>query len=512
MNIDFCYSATMSVSYFDPNSVGSDDKVSGDTDGDGMINGGYLDGDYTCSYEYNVVYNTSITIKGYNQENTLIIHDKVTPVELTKAGTSIGIAIIEKKTAAGSYKDVLVENKNGSCVRKQKYNCSILGDGSFCSVGTEEKMYKVGEQGPCCTAIPGTERNYCTPLKITSGEIYNSCVNHAENTIKNLLRGYVNSQSYQNIKLLNPNDGTTTNDAVTISTNKNCGACNALSCSCIHTYTPKAVCMNKITSDVRYGDACSTDEFQIKNDIVKDKNSKDIEHFHYFVPLNVTNGWFSLILSESGDRIENDRCKALINANPTNFYDFFVGVRANGEIFAFSDNITTAINSLDYGCYIRSEIRIPVSKGLYNVTDNKIKGYNLYVKNVDENNPFPNPVTNLDSLWLDWYKSNYSGGNYNGVNGDAPKIKESYLGEPSYKLENVNAKKIRKLNSNLGNYLKSSLNENGSSDFIRNEIVFDKIANSNSYYKIGCGPLNSTETISDGINIIENPLYQEGCK
>lgn len=512
ININFCYAyAGISINFNYPGSNDTDGSGTGDTDGDGMMDGGWTKDGYTCSYSYGMKTSYENMIGGFNQNNKSIINDVITPIESIKAGTSIGITVVEIKSASWQY-EFEVTKKTNVCSRPTyNYTCYYPYNPYFRDVVLAEGEVSPGALG--CTK-KGNNRVGCKAWKENStpasseDEKYIKCENDAKSAAQGLLNNYVTSQSFQNIKLLDPNDsGATIDDAKTIFTNKKCDDCSDGSCSCTHTYTPKSVCMNKITSEVYYRDVenCGTDEFKIKNDVVD-----GVEHFHYFVPMNVTSGSFSLVLSENGDRQENEWCKEAIKANPTDFFDFFVGVRANGETFKFSNNITTAINSLDYGCYIRSEIRIPVSNGLYNVLDNKIKGYNLYVKNVDEYNPFPNPITRPDSLWLDWYESNYSGGSYN--SGGSPNIRESFSEEPSYKLENVKAKEIRNLNSGLGNYLKVSLNENGSSDFIRNEIVFNKVANPNTYYKLGCGPINSVETIIDGTDIITNPLYQEGCK
>lgn len=512
ININFCYAfAGISTSYNDPGKGGSGEGASGDTDGDGMINGKKkLSSGLYCDYDYGVNYGGDIKVYGYDQNNKEIINNRIIPDTPIKAGTSIGISIIEKKTVSYTY-DYEVE-ANETC--KGVYSFQCYKDGNWKTyevVGRDSSEYiNYDYDGDCLDSV-FVRWTDCTGYVTDTDRL--ECETEVKSKAQGLAESYIASQSFDNIKLLNPNDAAMIDEeddgSVTISTNKACddGDCSDGKCSCTHTYTPKSVCINKITSNITYDKvSCEENtEFHVKNEKVN-----DVEHFHYFIPMNVTSGWFSLILSENGEKLENNRCEELIKANPLNFYDFFVGVRATGETFSFSDNITTAINSLDYGCYVRTEIRIPVSKGIYNVEDNKIMGYNLYVKNVDEDNPFPNPVTKLDSLWFDWYKSNYSGGSYN--SGGSPNIRESFSEEPSYKLENVKAKEIRNLNSGLGNYLKVSLNENGSSDFIRKEIVFNKLANPNTYYKLGCGPINSVETIIVGTDIITNPLYQEGCK
>lgn len=513
ININFCYAldyAGVTLGYNDSSSDGADGGVSGDTDDDGKINGQYsLGGGYTCYYDYGLNYNSDIKIYGFNQNNKDIISGKVTPNELTKAGTSIGISIIETKSASWEY-DLEVKQKIEICKSinpMYKYKCTVYFS-YFPYSKTEEKIMteSAANSKGNCTKVSNVVQSYadetCSESEktIDDEKKEDDCGLHVLSIVSSKAKNYVVSPSYKNIKLLNPNNADTTDGSIAISTKGCASLCGDKGCSCTHTYTPMAVCMNKITSEVYYRDTenCGDNEFKIENDIVD-----GVEHFHYFVPMNVTSGSFSLILSESGDRQENEWCKDRINDNPTNFYDFFVGVRANGETFRFSDNITTAINSLDYGCYIRSEIRIPVSKGLYNVEDNKIKGYNLYVKNVDPYNPFPNPVTNLNSLWFDWYNGNYSVDadgkrSYTKFSGNAPNIKESFK-EISYEIQNVNAKKIRDLK--LGNYLSSNLNPNGTSGFIRerDDITFSTVANTNTFYKLGCGLLNYS-------------LYQEECK
>lgn len=507
INIDFCYAAyNFNTSFKKVGQGGTESAVPGDTDNDGKINGGYTRDGYTCSYDYIVNYGNGITVDVFNQNNDSILNNKAIPDELTKIGTSVGISINESKTAGWEY---VFEVKKIKVSSYEKYTYTYS-----CYNGQESKtiiFYKMDDpnylkyeyDGDCVRIGAKTEViSYSSDEDVLEGEEYNDCKNTVVSKVENIVSGYLGGGSYD-IYPSNPNDvdaGIVKNKLSTFNEGYSCNFGEPTgSCSSKIGYTIDSVCINRLTSDVTYRGVggCLSDELKVENDSVNGG-----KHFHYFIPLNVVNDSFSLIISGENDFYSKKDCETMIMDNSENYFYSMVGVRASGETFVLSDNITAALGSVENGCYIRTEIRIPVSNGLYNVTDNKIKGYNLYVKNVDENNPFPNPVTNLDSMWFDWYHSNYSSDdNYDKINGESPKIKDSFKKENlSYSLMNVNAKKIRSLNSSLNDYLTVNLKSNGTSEFIRDgEVFFNKVANTNTFYNLGCGPLNSS-------------LYEKECK
>jgi len=527
LNVTICYAAaSISVGFNNP----SDGNIEDDGTDDKKT-GGYTENGYRCSYEYDVNYSTSLVIDGYDSNNESIVDVKVTPTKSIKAGTSIGISIVETEGARWEDYKIELEKEVEECDYIPKYNYSCWTKPAY--IRNEMVLTEAEASELCYYVIKGTQNGFkktnCSKKfkPVSSGSMtendkkaYEECEDALTTSIENEVKGIVGTPSYNGggIKFFDPNDASVTTPLEEmVSHNSKCSDFNLESDEyfCKHTYTPKLVCINKLSSAVRYDNnssSCKTDEFQIKNDIVK-INGENVEHFHYFVPLNVTSGTFSLILSEQendNNKINGDDkswCQDVIKANEHNYFDFLIGVRDDETTFTLSDNKEIALNSIgDKGCLVRTEMKIPVSEGIYDVRGEKIKGYNLFVRNASEYNPFPNPVVNQDSLWFDWYKENYSGKDNYAYNKVAPNIKNSF-DEISYYVDNIKTDVVRDINSSKGNYLKTYLNESGKSEFINDRVMFNP--RSGNYYKVGCGPLNSVEKLENGD---DNPLYQVGCK
>lgn len=468
---------------------------------------------YTCYYQYYLNYGSSLRIYGYNLQNDVIIKGTVNPQESIRAGMSIGLGIIETERVSWDITKYWV-TKKGEKLGGYTFKKTILSTGKeFTCISYIDGVIKSEQQ--CIdegfrketTTEDGVEYTwwpwYEDEGEVTTNEKMEECKIMAENYVKNIAKSSTPSASYE-VTLNDPNNANSNVNRFEVKPKMSEPVLDGNSYVWTFTYTPEYVCIDKKNATIFYSDTrqCSSDEFQIMNDV----SDSGIEHFHYFVPLNVTDSVYSLLVNPktASEKKSVNSCVDAINSN-NNYYDFLF-TSTGGTYKPISKTKSIAINEVSDGCYVRTEIKIPVSNGIYNVENNKISGYNLYVKNVDESNPFPNPIVNEDSLWFDWYNNNYSGkGNY-AYNNLGPNIKESFS-ETSYEIHNVNAKNIRSLN--LGNYFNNSVNISGKSDFIGDTIEFQK--RSYNYSKLGCGPLNSTETISDGISTIVNPLYQEGC-
>jgi len=485
LNVSFCYAAAeVNFNFIDPgesdNNGGNndDDNVDDDVDdGDdgNNLNGSFNMGDgYTCSYVYDLEYSTSVKIDGFNQKNESIVSGEVTPKESVKAGTSIGISIVEKKQITWQY-DISVKHET------ERYHIFRCEDGI--------KNVALGDTGNYDSYINDLNCSYLGQgggvTDVSSGSYYARCENEVKSKIEDIANGYVTASS--KVRLREPNDinsmvefeiGATTD--VSIEGPKYIAK--------TYFYSPKYVCLDKKNAEVTYKNAvCNSNEFMVENERVN-----GVEHFHYFIPMNVMDGSFSLVLGN--DEYHNKNwCVRAIDANQY-YYDFLF-VIVGGKYTKLSDNKAIAKNEVASGCYFRTEMKIPVADGFYRIdTNDELDGFNFYVKAINENDPFPNPIINENSLWYNWYQSNYSSNGEYAYNNMGPNIKASY-DEVSYLLRNVNAAEIRNYNS-WTSYLNNNLNVNGKSSFINGTLLFDEF--DNSYYKVGCGPLNLE--------------FQEGCR
>jgi len=513
VNVSFCYAAAeVNFNFTDPGTGGNSNSNNNNDNGNG--NGSLpsdsfkFDSDkYTCSYNYSITPSATITLDGFNKDNQSIITGNVTPKESVKAGTSIGISIREIKGVSWKVTNVKV---TGSEKTYYAYWCppgadvagkyDIIRNGVYLSgysnnSGLEAAGCSYG--GPYTISDPDATNN--------NAELKQKCENEAKKRVKAKAQSYISSSSYR-VKLRDPNDANSSVE-VEILAIKTDETIKENSIKRTFTYSPKYVCINKATAEVFYkNDACKADEFRILNDSIG-----GTEHFHYFIPMDVTDGEFSLLLANKGQEEfhSKDWCVKAINSNQY-YYDFLF-VSSGGGYTRLSDNKSIAKREVKNGCYLRTEIRIPVSDGYFAIDkeENKINNFNFYFKTINESDPFPNQVTNKNSLWYDWYDQNYVDGVYT-TNKVVPNILDSYK-EIKYLVKNVNAKEIRDYNNNKNNYsdksgyLNNSITSLGVSKFI-DEFQFTR--NNVKRYKLGCGPLNKGAKLSDGT---DNPLFQEGC-
>lgn len=470
-NVESCYAYTFNWSLKTTGTGGDENSnnepLTGSFNMSDFNRNGYS---FSCSYKYTLDPNGGIEINVFNQENNLIMGDDTLRLkESIKAGTGVGISIYEKVSVSWNIEVEVVRKSSCYVVR-----CSDTGE-SYRECGEIEELPR-----------------YCTYYRegskiLTSGNEYDECVQRTDTEIRSKMENSISSSSF--LRLKNAND-VLSDETVSISAEKDCER-GENKYTCTYTYLPNAVCMNKVTAEVRYskdGNCDLSKEFVVGNDSISGK-----EHFHYFVPMNVTNGEFSLILSNKNEVKAKEWCLAAIDYNRNTYFEHLY-TNSNKPV-RLSERFEIAKTQVSNGCLYMTEIKIPVSEGIYAVnSQEKISGFNFYVRNIDERDPFPVPVNDINSLWYDWYQNNYNDEGKYGATNMAPNIRNSF-NEISYKAENIKSSDIKNYNSNKS-YLNNSLNYLGKSEFITNNSIFSSYVSPG--YRVGCGPLNIDK--------------QEGCK
>lgn len=545
---------------------------------------------YTCSYNYTVSVSKNITINGYDMENNEIMRHslKISDANRILAGTSIGLNIYETKSV--TWKVTKAEVTYDRKRRYARYKCTyknaapaqdvVQPAAVAASINTLSKAIMIANNTcsnktkyiysweSCPAASSGCEfvsgptfSHYTdydhytstTPPADALAEKQKQCTEMATKAAINSANGYF-YPSYQ-IKLSDSNEIGGDNMEVIESNSSEYSkngvvmtGCSGSSCKFQYDanlatqpssetivvkyyYNPKKVCIDVKTADVRYtNDACNATERQVEHDVVN-----NLEHWHYFVPLNAKSTdeiELNLLPTGSGSNLRKEECNYVMKNNPvyydingklvknkTTYLDLIMpktdGAQFEGN-YCYNLNGTERCNenSSDYreilnnGCSLTSKIKIPIEQKFYNevgVANDEVKfnGFNFYYKPIGIDNPFPNGITE-PSLWKEWDESLDK----------TPDISTSYS-TMTYIAQNINATKVRnyKKSGNCGenelclytNWL--NMNIDGTSGFIDTEGIVTR-GQSLTHYKLGCGPLNVNEKLEDGT---DNHLYIEGC-
>ncbi len=505
-NITLCYAASLSVSGVN---LGDDsnnsDSNNGDDDGTKVEMSLSSNSSYTCSFKYSVETTSGLTIDGYNSGNELIIKEKITPVKSIKSGMSIGMRIVETKVVSWKISDVdvtkekvgrryygrLVDSVTGGVLTETIDDCDES------EVDRQLDLLK-GDRPDSITKKSSwnqPDSSCSTTETVTDSGKIAECNSMADAHVAGLVADYGGSTYV--VILSNSNNANDTDEENLTKILGSGGLINSDSNSLEYeyVYSPKAVCMNPITSDVYYRTECNSDEFKIVDDKVNNKS-----HFHYFVPLNVNDGKYSIGIS----RISQSRkqtvkwCKMAIKGN-SNYDEFLVGSE-NDNSYELPENENAALRLFENGdldgCYVQTEVPILVDNGYFRVDEGKIVGFNYYFRQIDEQNPFPLKINSEKSLWYDWYNKNYVNGVY--TNDEvSPNIRDSFnFNAVLYRMV-ATAKYIRnslKDNSiSKGSYIEwDNISVNGVSSVVANDDFFSK-PNDVKTYNIGCGPLNETD-------------------
>ena len=430
---------------------------------------------YTCNFEYSISGDHNTTIYGYNQQNKSIINGNIIPQENTLAGTAIGIKIEESTKISWAVHNIYVEKKEKKFSEKncKKYICidrPIL----FNAMGLKIPFLVISKHCnyvQCTEGTTGCKCNGGEPItiteKITSEEKLSECEEKAKEHVRKLIG--TPGPSYE-VRIMDSNDINANGNLTSL---KSSGGCviGSDSINCSYSYGIKTVCLNIKTSKVRYLNqgTCSNDEIEVKN---------DNDHWHYFTPLNSkSNSEFSIIMankSESGLQKTNF-CQSLIENN-NNYLDF-IRDKSNKKL---TGNKNKDKQIVEAGCYLGVEIRIPISQEFYHEDDDyKFKGFNFYYKPIDTDNPFPNGLTNT-SIWYKWNQSSEKN----------PNLTKSHS-NINYIARSIDVNKVRNYTNDNPYTSWNNMYTNGVSKFIEETGVVTRLTNINSFYKLGCGPLNS---------------------
>mgnify|MGYP004554113401 FL=1 len=494
-----CYAYVFTVPTVNDGTGGS-----GSSDNDGpptgeekwFGSGGY---EYTCSYSYNITTSYRLNVNGYNQNDELIIGDaSIIPTENIKAGTSIGISINEYKRIDWKVLSVSLikktpDTKSYYCKKTIKIPCteisSILGfklpflviqkpgKGNCPKIVTKTTTSNTPLSGWNCRLIRNNKGEEVPVTDKNDGQ-YQKCQTKAENTAKTAAEKYGNSPSYvvkiKNSNYIHPTDG----EQEIVKELTGTGGCNTgtNSITCNFVYEPKSVCMNLKTSKVTYRDTenCAEDEIKVKN----------TGHWHYFVPLDAKSNddfYLSMVNKSQSESQSGAFCKAAIDYN-SNYVELIKDINYKKLTGDKAKDKSLVSN----GCYLSSDITIPITQKFYNEEQEGdklvFKGYSFYYRPIDIKNPFPNGIAD-DSYWTDWNKQKDK----------IPDLEKSF-NNLTYVATNINANSVRAYNSENPYTSWNNMNINGKSKFIESGIngtkIITRYADTNSFYKLGCGPAN----------------------
>lgn len=487
--------------------------------------------EYQCYYEYNISRANAVTIYGYNQKNDEIINDDIKPEMPIPSGTSIGLNITERVGIKwGIDKITLKKVKTTPGFTKWECQvCRIINDCYALQVSYKATpVYEVIDPGcrshtRCTTGLYDEWKNstcrrvnYSSTTETTTipvgDPMYNQCREEAANAVKKTVESYlgpsykINLRDGNDGKLLNNNNE---NDVISITKkNSNGGQCilpdpqqqsyylsGKQEIQCDYTYLINNVCMDKITSKVTYrGETkCKNNEITVPNETIG-----NVTHWHYFIPLDTTtntdNGFsISMVYSSQSGKKEKIFCEKLINYN-SNYYEFIKDAsyhplptnKADAIKIVKGENQTYE-GTLESGCYLGTDISIPVVQQFYGEEKKSgytsLKGYGMYFRQIDINNPFPSGIDN--SLY--WYGF------------DVTKLKTSF-DKPTYVaiINNNAVNKIKDFNNkysytdwigNTSSDANGGMNANGKSNFVRKSGIIT--TKQSSFYKLGCGPTNA---------------------
>lgn len=292
---------------------------------------------------------------------------------------------------------------------------------------------------------------------------------------------------------------------------------------------PEKVCIDPVTSKVYYNSECLSDMKEIENSEVTEeitnidgnRVSATLKYWHYFIPLDTkTKTPFNLLLTDKSsdgnpEILEKGECEYVMQ-HYTNYKNIIKGVETrSGNIIDTYDYVgdyssgtySTDKRRLSYtnhSCMFATTIKFGdnIVQEFYSEKTRlgytSLKGYNMYFRQIDVNNPFPNGLTN-SVYWNGLY--NPTTKKVNTGKGEVlleEKFGTTYIANLSSK-ENI--EKVRNFNKNhpytewVDPKAEGGMTQNGSSYFIlkNNSIFTKKVADTSSYYKLGCGPSNYTK-------------------
>lgn len=486
---------------------------------------------YTCKFSYKFDYDHDSEIDVFNKKNESIVYEEDDEIKFSEeilAGTSVGMQIHETKTISWDvYEAVVTATKTTTkpeCTGGWK--CTKWITPNFCPIqmasifGLKIPFLKIVTQCPpeeinCTCGSSGctsTCKKYedvetTEPAEVTEA-MESECKSAGESEL--LALAQANMHSSYIVKLRNANyvdAGIANTDSASeeriveeVSANS-CGfPSDAKSATCHYYYNVSSTCMNVKTGKVRYitnNSSCnSSDEIQIE---------KNGNTWQYFVPLDTkTNDTFgiSLVYKDQKEPQSVEYCKKVIDAK-SNYWDYIKDV--NNQPLPRTEREALANIERTGGCTLDTEVVFDIEQKFYNEVDNgtAFKGFNIYYKPIDVNNPFPNGIVDT-SIWKEWETSGTPALTGTSLNKD----------DITYIANVKDSKAIREYANKTTNNKKNSYTSwqnmfiDGRSGFIENEGFVIRYIQRDDFYKLGCGPANAKEKNSDGST---NYLYQSEC-
>lgn len=414
----------------------------------------------------------------------------------------------------------------------------IVSDSSNCRYGNSDSP---PTNGVCETATWNTANNkirrqhrthyYINPiLNISTTEYENECRQIAFEKVQS----EINNRKYSSYKVdyYDPNDITNKNTVATIK-------CNSSDCiSCPNIYTPKNqinpnkpyiivdklkadnldfckfdynlknTCINRVTGEITYNKNCDQQQELL---VTPTGNGENGPKTLYFSPLE-TKGTdeFRLLLNtwQANQTLTKDQCDYIKEHNPKSWDRLIVG--PDDEILDES-NYNSIVKEHSDGktaCRIKTGIIFPLVQKFYNEDNNQsyasLKGYGMYFRQIDINNPFPSGIEN-SIYWKDLYRQD--GSVKVKINNNdkliAAKLEKGF-DKPTYISYITTSHAINTI-KNYNNHTSytswgnqsadiGDINKmywDGHSGFITNNQDIIKRMSTTKYYKLGCGPLNS---------------------
>lgn len=280
----------------------------------------------------------------------------------------------------------------------------------------------------------------------------------------------------------------------------------------VYEYLQDKVCIDVKTSKVYYGEKCDEDsenKFIIKNGNVYDKYlQRQSNYWHYFIPINAKSSddfWIRVIENETTEI----KCLEFMDQNKDNYYEY---IMPENSAKKFTGNYLKDKKELDEDemCNYTITVNFPIQQKFYNEVEEDdelvFEGFNFYYRPININNPFPNGLTDINSLWYDWYNDKNNG------NKTTPDLTKSFE-KVSYVANITNPTALRNNNkenqyddwSNIGLDGKSSFIGEGTNNIGIIQRMDEELS---KVYKLGCGEANKNKYNDDGKL---NPLYQQEC-
>lgn len=525
----------------------------------------------TYRYRYKKIINTNtiVDINAYdiNGESLIPAKETIEKGKTFKAGTWIGINVMETHTAAWAVEDFQVEKlitqytcnykKNVNyyksitsttmtateCARKRNGKMSVDGtctyetywySKTYYETYVKETEYETESTYKCPDKHPN-DSTYkvvsTTPKKETKvsstkvnetianekkqeivAEVYNaakSAISYSATSVK-----YINNNKYPGDK----KDLTTTliNDGINKGYSKDTYKSGDESGTIEKNYEilEQQVCMNLKTSEVSYGRTCDSSKSEIKIETgtaYESSLGKNVNYWHYFIPLNTkSNQDFYLdVVKNENSKFGIDNCLNFMKKEK-NYQELITPINAKGESQIFIGDYHKFTDKS-----ISKDKKILEEMGYCGISARiKFPISQEFYKETDESgdekklkgfNFYYRPI-DINNPFPNGVGTNSIWSEWNKSTSKTPDITKSYT-DITYIASNINSEKIRNYNKNNSYTSWSNMNIDGTSRFIDKESVVVRNTNK-SFYGLGCGPANEKKVLPNGN---KNHLYIKGC-